>query len=221
MLRTLARKPGLKALDLFRAIESGQIKAVWIIGTNPLFSLPEAERFERALRDCPLVVVSDCVRETETTRVADVLLPATTWGEKDGTVTNSERRISRQRPFREPPGEARHDWWALTEVARRLGFAGAFPYTRAVEIFREHAALSAFENAGTRDFDIGALADLSDAGYDALEPVQWPLPAGSDDRHYPPLSRRSLLYGQRPCAPSRRSIRAPPPTRSTPTTRCA
>ncbi|WP_018872355.1 nitrate reductase [Thioalkalivibrio sp. ALJ16] len=175
----LARQPGLKALDLFRAVESGQVKAVWIIGTNPLFSLPEAARFEQALAACPLVVVSDCVRETETTRVADVLLPATTWGEKDGTVTNSERRISRQRPFRAPPGEARHDWWAPARVAQRLGFAAAFPYTRPSEIFREHAALSAFENHGTRDFDIGALAGLSDAEYDALEPVQWPLPAGS------------------------------------------
>ncbi|AKJ94478.1 nitrate reductase [Thioalkalivibrio versutus] len=176
----LARNPGLKALDLFRAVESGQVKAIWIIGTNPLFSLPEAERFERALRDCPLVVVSDCVRETETTRVADVLLPATTWGEKDGTVTNSERRISRQRPFREPPGEARHDWWALAEVARRLGFAEAFPYTQPVEIFREHAALSAFENDSTRDFDIGALAATDAAAFEALEPVQWPLPAGAE-----------------------------------------
>ncbi len=96
-----------------------------------------------------------------TARCADVLLPAAGWGEKEGTATNSERCISRQRAFLDPPGEARPDWWILTEVARRMGFADAFPYRSAAEVFREHAALSGFENHGRRDFDIGALADLA------------------------------------------------------------
>ncbi|AHE97790.1 nitrate reductase [Thioalkalivibrio paradoxus] len=171
----LAARPGLKAVELFQAIESGRVKAVWIMGTNPAFSLPDAERVSDALRRCPLVVVSDCVADTETTRLADVRLPASAWGEKDGTVTNSERCISRQRAFLPPAGQARPDWWIVCEVARRMGFGSAFPYTRPVEIFREHARLSAFENHGERAFDIGALAGLGDAGYDSLAPVQWPV----------------------------------------------
>ena len=183
----VAGAPGLKAVDLFRAVEDGRIKALWIIGTNPLFSLPEAARFEKALADCPLVVVSDCVRATETTRLAHVLLPAAAWGEKDGTVTNSERCISRQRAFLPPPGETRPDWWILTQVAQRLGFAEAFPYRSPAEIFREHARLSAFENHGERAFDLGALADLAAAAYQDLGPVQWPLPAGEALRGTPRL----------------------------------
>ena len=89
---------------------------------------------------------------------AHVLLPAAAWGEKDGTVTNSERRISRQRAFLPLPGEAKPDWRIVSEVAAKLGFGDAFAYRSAADVFREHAALSAFENGGTRDFDIGALA---------------------------------------------------------------
>ena len=122
-----------------------RIKAVWIMSTNPLVSLPDADRARAALDACDLVVVSDCMRHTDTTRHADVLLPATAWGEKDGTVTNSERRISRQRPFLPAPGSARADWRTVCDVARRMGFSG-FDYPNAAEIFREHAALSGFEN---------------------------------------------------------------------------
>ena len=102
-----------------------------------------------------------------------MLLPSLGWGEKDGTVTNSERRISRQRPFLPAPGEARADWWQLSEVARRMGFAG-FDYATPAEIFEEHAALSAFENEGSRDFDIGAYAGLERESYETLAPFQWP-----------------------------------------------
>jgi assimilatory nitrate reductase catalytic subunit len=107
-----------------------------------------------------------------------VLFPAQAWGEKSGTVTNSERRISRQRAFLTPPGETRPDWWIVSEVARRLGFGAAFDFNSAADIFREHAALSAFENNGSRDFDIGALSALSDETFDAMTPVQWPIRAG-------------------------------------------
>ncbi|RZI37813.1 nitrate reductase, partial [Herbaspirillum sp. HC18] len=102
------------------------------------------------------------------------------WGEKSGTVTNSERRISRQRSFLPAPGEARPDWWILSETAKRLGFGDSFNYKSSADIFREHAALSAFENNGSRDFDIGALTSLSDAAFDALQPVQWPVRTGSE-----------------------------------------
>jgi len=172
----LAERAGLKAVDMFRAIEDGRIQAVWIMSTNPVVSMPEADCVRRALERCPLVIVSDCIADTDTTRVADLLLPALAWGEKDGTVTNSERLISRQRAFLEPPGEARADWWIATQMARRLGFGEAFPYETPAEIFREHARLSGFENDGSRDFDISDLGELDEAGYDALRPVQWPVP---------------------------------------------
>ncbi len=178
----IARAPGLKAVDLFDAVLDGRIKAIWIMATNPAASMPRAGRVRAALEACPFVVVSDCW-ETDTTALADLVLPAASWGEKDGTVTNSERCISRQRPFRAAPGAARPDWWMLKEVARLMGWGRAFDYERPAEIFREHAALSGFENDGTRTFDLGALAALSDRDYDAWEPRRWPLstavPAGS------------------------------------------
>src|SRR5512134_2363280 len=110
----MATRPGLKAVDLFEAIEQGSVKTVWIMSTNPVVSMPDADRVRRALERCELVVVSDCIRDTDTTRCAHVLLPAATWGEKSGTVTNSERRISRQRSFMPAPGESRPDWWIVT-----------------------------------------------------------------------------------------------------------
>ncbi len=121
----IAQSPGLKAVEMFQAIAEGKIKAVWIMGTNPVVSMPDADRVRAALLGCELVVVSDCVRHTDTTACADILLPAASWGEKDGTVTNSERRISRQRSFQPAAGEARQDWWIITQVAQRMGFAAA------------------------------------------------------------------------------------------------
>ena len=173
----LATRPGLKAVDLFRAIGSGRIKAVWIMATNPVVSLPESDGVRAALESCPLVVVSDGSRANETARYADILLPTLLWSERDGTVTNSERRVSRQRPFRPPPGEAKADWWILSQVAARLGFGDAFAYRNAAQIFREHASLSAFENSGQRDFDLGGIATLDDGAYRQLPPTQWPVRA--------------------------------------------
>lgn len=173
----MARSPGRNAVDMFDAIACGEIKAVWIMATNPVVSLPDSERIRTALLKCPLVIVSDCIEHTDTTACANVLLPATGWGEKDGTVTNSERRISRQRAMLPAAGEARDDWQIISAVAQRLGHGEAFAYHSAADIFREHAALSAFENEGSRAFDIGALATLDNAAYDALAPVQWPVTA--------------------------------------------
>ncbi|MBV8744606.1 MAG: nitrate reductase, partial [Xanthobacteraceae bacterium] len=169
---------GLKAVAMFEAIAQGKIKALWVMGTNPAVSLPNAGAVRAALGKLELFVVSDNVLANDTiTSGAHVLLPAAAWGEKDGTVTNSERRISRQRTFLPLPGEARPDWWIVTQVAHRLGFETAFPYACTADVFREHAALSGFENNGTRDFDIGALAALDDGAYDDLVPIQWPCPA--------------------------------------------
>ncbi len=170
----MAQHEGLKAVGLFEAIDQGKIKALWIMGTNPAVSLPRADRVAQALRKLDLCIISENVISNDTVNAAHaVLLPASAWGEKDGTVTNSERRISRQRAFLPPAGEARQDWWALGEVAKRLGFSG-FDYPNAAAIFAEHAALSAFENDGTRDFDLSGLAPASTQDYDSMSPVQWP-----------------------------------------------
>lgn len=178
----IAAKPGLKAVDMFRAVADGRIKAIWIVATNPIVSMPDAVDVEAALRDCPFVVVSDVIAKTDTVRHAHVKLPAAAWGEKSGTVTNSERRISRQRSFLSPPGEARPDWRIMCEVAKRMGFGSAFAFQSPSEIFSEHAALSAFENDGGRDFDIGAFSDISDSDFDTLEPFQWPRRTGESPR---------------------------------------
>ena len=171
----IATHEGLKAVQMFEAIARGEIKALWVIGTNPAVSLPDADAARTALKKLELFVVSENVRSNDTVNAgAHVLLPAQAWGEKSGTVTNSERRISRQRAFLAPPGEAKPDWWIISEVAKRLGFGAAFEFNSAAAVFREHAALSAFENDGGRDFDIGALRSLSDEAFDAMVPVQWP-----------------------------------------------
>jgi assimilatory nitrate reductase catalytic subunit len=172
----IAERPGLKAVDMFRAVAEGRIRALWIMATNPADSMPEADGVEQALRNCPFVVVSDVARDTDTVRHAHVRLPAAAWGEKDGTITNSERRISRQRAFRAAPGAARPDWWIVCEVARRMGFAEAFAYSSPAEIFAEHAALSSFENDSERDFDIGAFSGIDQQSYDRMQPFQWPRP---------------------------------------------
>ena len=178
----MADRPGLKAVDMFEAVADGRIKAIWIMSTNPVVSMPDADAVKAALELCSFVVVSDIQLETDTTRLAHVLLPATGWGEKSGTVTNSERRISRQRPFLPPPGEARPDWWQLAEVGKRMGFTAQFNYAGPARIYAEHAALSAFENDGARDFDIGGHAAIDAAAYDALAPFQWPLLADGSTR---------------------------------------
>ena len=168
---TMATKPGLKAVDMFRAVEAGQIKALWIMHTNPAVTMPDADRVAAAIAGCDFVVVSDMMADTDTTRLADVLLPAAGWGEKDGTVTNSERRISRQRAFRTAPGLARADWWALAQVAQRMGFAGAFDWAGPGAVFDEYARLSGVAGALGSDFDISHRAG---GDYAAMQPFLWP-----------------------------------------------
>jgi assimilatory nitrate reductase catalytic subunit len=185
----IAEREGLKAVAMFEAVARGDIKALWIVGSNPAASLPDADAARGALQKLELLVVSDNVRSNDTINSgAHLLLPAQAWGEKNGTVTNSERRISRQRAFLSPPGETRPDWAIFSDVARRMGFPG-FDFRSAACVFREHAALSAFENAGKRDFDLGGLAELSDDAYDALEPTQWPIRPGES-------AGRSRLFGE-------------------------
>ncbi len=207
----MAEKPGLKAVDMFRAVEEGRIKALWILHTNPAVSMPDADRVARAIAGCDFVVVSDAFASTDTARLAHVLLPATVWGEKDGTVTNSERMISRQRAFLPAPGQTRPDWWQLAQVARRMGFSG-FDWTSPADIFAEHAALSGVAGELGSDFDISGLQGHD---YEALAPVVWPRPrnrAGGSSvtgGFTPPTGAAgwspSPLGCQRSCRPSIRS----------------
>jgi assimilatory nitrate reductase catalytic subunit len=176
----MADKPGLKAVDMFRAVEQARIKALWILHTNPAVSMPDADRVARAIAACDFVAVSDAFATTDTARLAHVLLPATGWGEKDGTVTNSERMISRQRAFLPAPGQARPDWWHLAQVAQRMGFQG-FGWTSPAEIFAEYAALSGVAGALGSDFDISG---LQGADYDRLAPVVWPQAAKKGGRFF-------------------------------------
>ncbi|RXZ36563.1 nitrate reductase [Oxalobacteraceae bacterium CAVE-383] len=176
----IAERPGLKAVDLFQAIEAGRVKAVWIVSTNPMVSLPDAGQVQRALEKCELVICQDIVERTDTNAFAHILLPAQGWGEKDGTVTNSERRISRQRSFLAPPGETRPDWQILCQVAQRMGYTG-FGFNAAHEVFDEHARLSAYRNGGSgedaipRVFNLDGLAGMDRAQFDGLQPIQWPV----------------------------------------------
>ncbi|WP_420833817.1 molybdopterin oxidoreductase family protein [Vibrio pelagius] len=173
----LATHAGLKAIDLFDAMNDGKIKAVWIMATNPVVSLPDSEKIKTALEKCPFVVVSDCIADTETTRLADVVLPAQGWSEKSGTVTNSERRISRQRRILPSPGEAKPDWWILKEVAQKMGFKEQFDYRHEGEIFKEYCEMTALgnETGKARDLCLIGLTKLDEKGYGELTPQQWPV----------------------------------------------
>ena len=188
----IADRPGLKAVDLFRAVEAGKVKAVWIMATNPVVSLPDADQVKRALAKCELVICSDIIEKTDTNAYAHVLLPALGWGEKDGTVTNSERRISRQRKFLAAPGEARGDWDIICDVARRMGYGG-FDFDGPHTIFDEHARLSAAGNrksgigncseagkpTALRAFNLSGLAGMTHEQFDAMPPIQWPVLAST------------------------------------------
>ncbi|HEY3301958.1 MAG TPA: nitrate reductase [Candidatus Binatia bacterium] len=164
----LSPAAGLSALDLFEAMEQGEVKAVWIMCTNPAASAPDIDFIEKALRKAELVVVQDAYHPSGTTQFAHVLLPAAQWSEKEGVMTNSERRITYMPKLVDAPGEALPDWKILTRFARELGFEAAFPYESAEEIFAEFARL-------TR----GTMCDYSGVTYDRLKkgPLQWPCPA--------------------------------------------
>ncbi|MEF7616311.1 molybdopterin-dependent oxidoreductase [Aquincola sp. MAHUQ-54] len=169
--------PGKSAVDMFRAAADGQIKALWIACTNPAQSMPDQALVREAMARCEFVVVQEAFATTATTPYADLLLPATTWGEKEGTVTNSERRISRVRPAVPAPGQARNDWHIATEFAQRLetrlrcGRPSLFDYPTPESVWIEHR-----ESTRGRDLDI---TGLSYARLEAEGPQQWPLPEGA------------------------------------------
>jgi assimilatory nitrate reductase catalytic subunit len=165
--------PGKTAVEMFEAVRRGEIRAIWIACTNPAQSLPDQNLVHEALQAAECVVLQEAFAATETAPFADVLLPASTWGETDGTMSNSERCISRVHAAVAPPGEARADWAIVCDFARRLmpeQGARLFPYASAEAVFDEHR-----ETTRGRDLDITGLSyALLDAG-----PQQWPFPEGA------------------------------------------
>jgi assimilatory nitrate reductase catalytic subunit len=194
--------PGLTAVEMFSAARSGRLKALWIACTNPAHSLPDQAAVREALANCEFVVVQESYHASETVAYADLLLPASTWGEKDGTVTNSERRISRQRAAVPAPGEARHDWAIGVAFARTLEpllpspreRGSLFPYDSPEAIWNEHR-----ETTRGRDLDI---TGLSYPLLDRLGPQQWPMPEGAaagkprlyEDGRYATASGRARFH---------------------------
>jgi len=169
----LARRPGLKAVDLFRAVHERRIRFLWVMATNPAVSMPDAGFVREALARCETLVVSDVIADTDTARLAHVRLPALAWGEKDGTVTNSERRVSRQRALFAAPGEARADWRIVADVAARLGHAEQFDHRSAHEVFREYAAMTALAAGRGKCLDLTGWAACDAGQYEAMEPFVW------------------------------------------------
>ncbi len=194
--------PGKTAIEMFEAVRNGDIKVLWIACTNPAQSLPEQALVREALDQAELVIVQEAYATTATAAYADVLLPATSWGEKDGTVTNSERRITRVQTVLDKPGQARHDWEIVVNIARRietlLGRARTlFPYTTPEQVWNEHR-----ESTRGRDLDI---AGLSYAMLTAQGPQQWPYPEGAragrqrlyEDGRFPTASGRATFANTR------------------------
>ncbi|QNE06661.1 nitrate reductase [Croceicoccus marinus] len=169
----LCSGPGSKAVEMFRAVHDGRIKFLWVMGTNPAVSMPDAGFVREALARCETLVVSEVIAETDTAKLADIRLPALGWGEKDGTVTNSERRVSRQRALLPAPGEARADWRIMCDVAHRLGHGAAFAFEHSADIFAEYAAMTRLSIEQGRLLDLTGWAGCSQAEYDAMEPFRW------------------------------------------------
>ncbi|MFH4568189.1 nitrate reductase [Vibrio diabolicus] len=173
----IATKPGLKAVELFEAVERGEIKVLWIMATNPVVSLPDNQMVKRALEACPFVIVSDITAESDVAKYADVLLPAAGWGEKQGMVTNSERRMSRQRQFQIPPGEVKPDWWAISQAGQALctleKTQNGFAFTSERAVFREYAAMTGMNADSPLKLDLSQHANLTEQEYEEWVPTQW------------------------------------------------
>lgn len=172
--------PGRDAWQMIMALEQGEIGLFWIAATNPAVSLPDLERVKAALAKSPFTVYQDAYYPTETSAFAHLLLPAAQWGEKTGTMTNSERRITLCSRFHQPPGEAKADWEIFAEVGRRLGFESQFSFTNSAAVYQEFAQL-------TRD----RLCDMTGISHEKLKnaPLQWPYP-----EHLTNSTNNSRLY---------------------------
>lgn len=162
---SISDKPGLTATEMFDALDQGKLKAIWILCTNPLTSLPDARKIERALEKAKFVVLQEISNKPQTLAYADVILPAAAWAEKEGTMTNSERRISRLNKIMQPPGEALPDAEIICQFAKKMGFAG-FDYPNTEAIYKEHTKLTASTNLHIEGLDYERL--------DKNKTIQWP-----------------------------------------------
>lgn len=167
---SISPQPGRTVWEMITGIEDGSVQVLWIAATNPAVSLPDLERTKKALRHSHFTIYQDAYFPTETAQLAHLLLPACQWSEKAGVMTNSERRVTLSTTFRDPPGEAKPDWWIFAEVGRRLGIADQFQFQTSAQVYAEFASLTQ-----------GRLCDHSGLSHDLLAqgPQQWPAPAGS------------------------------------------
>jgi NADH dehydrogenase/NADH:ubiquinone oxidoreductase subunit G len=192
----VATREGLKAVQMFEAVARGKVKALWVMATNPAVSLPRAAHVRDALRKLELFVVSENVLSNDTVNAgAHVLLPATAWGEKDGTVTNSERRISRQRPFLPPPGEAKPDWWMVTEGAPNGLRRSVSLRVGGRHISRARGAVRVRERRPAR-LRYRGLAEVSDAAVRCARSGAVAGARGRAEAHGQPAGRAILFHGR-------------------------
>lgn len=182
---TISEKPGLTATEIFNALNAGELKAIWIICTNPLVSMPDVRMTERALKNARFVVVQDISDKPETLAYADVILPAATWLEKEGTMTNSERRISHLSKVIDAPGDALSDREIICRFAKKMGYNG-FDFEDDAAVFAEHVALTS-----------GTNMDISGLSYSILKEsktVQWPFPKGDTNQLSKRLFTDKIFY---------------------------
>src|SRR6266536_921855 len=192
--KSIVSKPGYTATEMFEALNDGRLKAIWIIGTNPLVSLPDVRKAEEGLKKAKFVVVQDVSNKPETLKYADVVLPAAAWAEKEGTMTNAERRIALLNKIVDAPGEALPDAEIICRFARKMGFHG-FDFKSAAEIFEEHCRLTA-----------GTHIDISGLSYEVLKEkrsVQWPYTKEEKgfgtarlftDKKFYTFSKKAIIY---------------------------
>lgn len=196
----IAPDPGLTVWQQVEAMERGELQFWWVAATNPLVSMPHLERVKAAMSRCPMVVLSEPYARTETSQYAHLLLPAAQWSEKQGVMTNSERRVTLCPAFRPPPGQARPDWKVFAEVGRRLGFDAQFRYESSAEVYAEFLQLTS-----------GRLCDMSGLSQELLRvhgPQQWPYPRGSEPSTEP---KRLYVNGRFPTPNGRARFQADPP----------
>jgi len=180
---SISPSPGLTAWEMITGLESNQVKVFWIAATNPAVSMPDLERTKAALLKSPFTIYQDAFYPTETAAYAHLILPAAAWGEKTGTMTNSERMVTLCQAFRPPLGEAKADWEIFAEVGRRLGFTKQFNFTTSAEVYREFVQL-------TRS----RLCDVSGLSHERLKtsgPQQWPAP--SEEKSVTTTTKPGLL----------------------------
>jgi ferredoxin-nitrate reductase len=199
---SIAATPGRSALEIFEGLAAGQLRAVWILCTNPAASMPESDLVEKALRQAELVIVQEAYHPTETSQFADVLLPAAQWPEKDGVMTSSERRLTYLPKLMQPPGEALPDAEIVSRLAAELGWKDAFAHAGAAQVFDEFATLTA-----------GTPCDYSGITHARLRtegPLQWPCPGSTHpgterlytDARFPTPDGRARLLPVEPTAPA-------------------